>query len=108
MNNILIQLEGSDLSSRRTAAVVRQQILNATQDGNQISVDLSEVKSISESYADEAFGVIVANKGLNWLVANVHILSNRESVLKSIATAIRRRLKELELDLDDEESHALS
>lgn len=99
MNNILIHVEGTDLSSRRTAAVVRQKILNGVSEGKSIVIDLTEVKSISESYADEAFGVIVANQGLKWFLKNVHIESQREPVIKSIAYAINRRLKNQNLNV---------
>ncbi|OAM51997.1 hypothetical protein A7981_00435 [Methylovorus sp. MM2] len=101
MDNIQIHIDGTDLSSRKTAAVVRQKILLAVSEGKTISIDLSDVHSISESYADEAFGVIVASQGLNWLVKNVQFQSEKDAVIKSIASAINRRLKNLNLKVSE-------
>jgi anti-anti-sigma regulatory factor len=101
MSKTLIHVKGTDLSSRRTAAAIRQKILTDINEGFSVVIDLTEVKSISESYADEAFGVIVANHGLNWFIKNIHIESQRDPVIKSIASAINRRLKNQNLNLQE-------
>ena len=94
MTEIVITLPSSDLASRRTAAVERHKIISQIQQGNQVSVDLINVESLSYSYADELFGVTVANKGLDWLVNNISIINARESVLRVVAEVVKLRLNE--------------
>ena len=94
MGNVTLKLPGSDLASRRTAAVKRYQLVSQVQQGNQVTLDLSEVQSISESYADELFGVLVAQQGFEWVQQHVSIIDVAEHVLDVIATAIQQRLDE--------------
>lgn len=54
MVEITVKLEGMDLTPRKTAAVERHKLLGYTAAaGNKVSVDLSNVVSLSYSYADE-------------------------------------------------------
>ena len=92
---IYLKPEGSDLASRHTAAIVRFDIERAVQNGEIVIVDLRDVLSISESYADELFGILVARYGLRWLGENVRI-SAQQRVLLSIATALKNRLERIE------------
>lgn len=93
MDNI-IPILGSDLSSRKSAAIVRDHILKSVTSDAKVTVDLSTVLSISESYADEAFGVLVVANGIEWFVLNIQLSAARDSVLKTIAQVIQRRLNE--------------
>lgn len=68
MTEITIKLEGPDLASRKTAAIERHKILGHTSTGNKVAVDLSNVVSLSYSYADELIGVLAAVKGWEWLI----------------------------------------
>ena len=94
MADIIIKLEGSDLTSRKTAAIERHKLLGHSAAGNTVVVDLSEVVSLSYSYADELFGVLAAVRGWDWLSKTVHLESANEHVLRVIAEVINRRLKE--------------
>lgn len=94
MAEVTIKLEGPDLASRKTAAVERHKLLGHAATGNKVTVDLSNVVSVSYSYADELFGVLAAVKGWDWLTKNVHLKDANEHVLRVIAEAIDRRLKE--------------
>lgn len=94
MTDTTIKLPGTDLASRRTAATVRYNVASAVSSGNRVVVDLSEIESVSYSYADELFGVIAATQGFDWLVEHVKIVNTKEHVLRVIAEVISRRLKE--------------
>ena len=94
MTEITIKLEGPDLASRRTAAIERHKLLGHTAAGNKVAVDLSNVVSLSYSYADELIGVLAAIKGWEWLIKNVQLKGANEHVLRVVAEAINRRLKE--------------
>ena len=57
-----------------------------------VSIDLGGVFSISESYADELFGVLALRYGLGWLSDNVAFHNQNHFVFRAIASAIRQRL----------------
>lgn len=83
-----------DLASRTSARKLRKQIEEEIAAGYHVTIDLTRVKSISESYADELFAVLVEIHNLEWFTANIKILHDSPDtygVLRSIATAIKRR-----------------
>lgn len=94
MADIAIKLIGPDLASRTTAAIERHKLLGYAAAGNKIVVNLSDVVSLSYSYADELFGVLAAVRGWDWLSKAVRLEGANEHVLRVIAEAINRRLKE--------------
>lgn len=94
MAEITITLPGTDLASRRTAATVRYNVVNAVSSGNVVVIDLGAVESLSYSYADELFGVLAALQGWEWLIEKVRLVGAKERVLRVIAEVINRRLKE--------------
>lgn len=94
MADITITLPGTDLASRRTAAIVRYNVVSAVSSGNVVSVDLSGIESLSYSYADELFGVLAALQGWDWLIEKIRIVGAKEHVLRVIAEVVNRRLKE--------------
>lgn len=81
----------TDLASRSVAAKDRAAIGEALSESQTIVVDLKNVASISESFADELFGVLVLEKGLAFVTRHLKIRNASESVLKSIAVAMQRR-----------------
>jgi hypothetical protein len=91
--------EGSDLASRSSARKLRIKIEQAIAMEKIAVIDLTNVISISESYADELFAVLVEQHGLQWFSAKIKLLHQAPSsnyVLRSVATAIRRRLENQE------------
>ena len=87
-----IIIADTDLASRQAAAELRAQIEQLVLSGNKVSIDLSAVLSISESYADELFGVLALRYGLEWLTNYVAIRHPSSFVFRAIASAIRQRL----------------
>lgn len=91
MNNFYI--DETDLASRRSAAALRAEIEAHLLNGC-ATVDLSGVESVSESYADELFGVLVAHYSLPWVFSRLQVVGARPAVIKTITQALRYRLEQ--------------
>jgi hypothetical protein len=87
-----IKIADTDLASRQAAATLRAQIEQHVLTGDKVSIDLSAVFAISESYADELFGVLALRYGLEWLTDHVALHNLKPFVFRAIADAIRQRL----------------
>ncbi len=93
MNETILTIADTDLGSRHAAAKFRALVEKRTFADGKLVVDLGAVLSISESYADELFGVLVARYGLKWFVEHIAIRAAGPAVFHVIATAIRSRLE---------------
>lgn len=83
------------LASRSQAIIARQEIEGLLfADNTKLHIDLSEVDSISESYSDEVFGVLVLRHGAEHLFKCIQLDNAKQHILASIATVIQRRMKE--------------
>jgi len=89
-----IILRGTDLASRKRAAVIRQEVEDALAHNASIRIDASETLSISDSYADELFGVLVLKLGLADVTQKIKVFTENNSVLRSVAVAMHRRANE--------------
>jgi hypothetical protein len=89
-----IKIADTDLASRQAAAELRAQIVQCILSGkySKVSIDLSNVLSISESYADELFGVLAFRYGLEWLTNYLVLHQPSHFVFRAVASAIRQRL----------------
>lgn len=87
------QLPKGFLASRTLAIPHRNKIEQAFHNAEiiKILIDLSEVESISESYADEIFGVLVAEFGCEDVLKKIQINNAKDYVLENIAIVIDRR-----------------
>lgn len=81
----------TDLASRALAAEERSSIECLLSENNQVTIDLSQVASVSESYADELFGVLVLKRGLDFVTKHIRFVNASDSVLRPIAVAMKRR-----------------
>lgn len=81
----------TDLASRQLGANERVRLESLLSKQEAVAIDLKNVESISESFADELFGVMVRDRGLDFVTARVRILNAAEEVLRSIAIAMHRR-----------------
>jgi hypothetical protein len=95
MFNNTIKIADTDLASRQAAADLRAQVVQIvlSDNNNKVTLDFSNVLSISESYADELFGVLALRYGLEWLTNSVAIHHSSPFVFRAIASAIRQRLR---------------
>lgn len=90
-----IKISKTDLASRSTAGQLRLQLLQILSTNSTLELDLSSVESISDSYADELFGVLSASIGLENFFSRVKIVGARQDLARVIAQNIRNRTTEL-------------
>jgi hypothetical protein len=96
MEIINYSLPSSDLASRKLAIIERNRIEELISNKNVlVNLDMNTVFSISESYSDELFGVLVIRYGADSVLNSIKVLNAKEHVLISIAQVIKRRTKEL-------------
>jgi len=85
---------GTDLSSRRSASELRSQVTVALSGAaEQIEFDLSHVRTISHSFADELFAILVLEHGADWFRDHVHVINPSGAVRQTILEAILQRLE---------------
>lgn len=89
----VFSLPNGDLASRTLAVPFRQMIERAfsEDESSTIELDLKAVQSISESYADELFGILVKEFGVETVLDRMKITNADDYVLESIASVIDRR-----------------
>ena len=95
MNTVTIALAsyGTDLSSRANGVVVRDALLAALAHGSlRVTVDCTGIRTLSESFADEVFGLLVAEYGKPWFKEHVAVLGLTDSTRVSILRAVAERL----------------
>ncbi|MBS1206477.1 MAG: hypothetical protein H6R25_3376 [Proteobacteria bacterium] len=95
MKTIIYKLPSGDLASRRLAISERHKLEGHLRLGERVRLDLSDVLSLSESYSDEIFGVLVVKLGADAVLSNVKIEKASPAILKSIARVILRRSNEV-------------
>lgn len=84
-------IAGNSLASRSSALVERERLVAAIRNGSVVVYDLSSVVSISSSYADELFGVLVMQFGVDRVLDSLKIVGASPAVLRVIAEAINVR-----------------
>ena len=77
----------SDLASRLFAAVDRVYINNLISRDYNVTLDMTSVKCITNSYADELLGVLVKRLGIDVLSNKVRVIAS-DCILEQIAEAI--------------------
>lgn len=82
---------GVDISSRTRAAALRQAI---EADCDITRLDFSGVRTISDSFADELFGVLVEQRGDEWFRTHVQVTNLSDALRATILEAIANRLNE--------------
>jgi hypothetical protein len=93
MKQIRLSEYGHHLSSRSRANELRCEVLASFANGNQsVTIDLAGVVTLSDSFADELFAVIVAEQGENWFRKHIHVINASEPVRESILQTVQYRL----------------
>lgn len=81
----------TDLASRPLAAKEREAICALLSGNEKVVIDLANVESISESFADELFGVLVLECGFDYVIQKIKLVNAADDVIRSIAIAMKRR-----------------
>jgi hypothetical protein len=85
---------GTDLSGRVSAVGVREAILAALKGGKTpAKIDCTGVRTLCESFADEVFGVLMAEHGKAWFRQHVAVTGLTESTRAAILRAVDERLR---------------
>ena len=88
---------GTDLSSRQRATALRLDIASQTAAGiTPVTLDFAGVRSVSESFADGAIAVLVAERGEEWFRQNVRLVNLTPSVRLSVLEAVDERCRSTE------------
>ncbi len=94
MSHIRLADVGHHLASRARASDLRNELIDAVDAGLETYVvDLSDVRSISDSFADEYFAVLAEERGDAWFRAHVRVEGASDVVRGSVIRAIRTRLE---------------
>ena len=75
---------GKSLNTRFLGASLKEHIMKEYKSCNHIILDFSNVKSISQSFADQSFGIIVSEVGLTSFQKNFEIINIKNNVPKII------------------------
>ncbi|NBV89253.1 MAG: DUF4325 domain-containing protein [Betaproteobacteria bacterium] len=85
---------GTDLSSRQRAAALRLDITSQTAAGiTPVTLDFAGVRTVSESFADGAIAVLVAERGEEWFRQNVRLVNLSPFVRLSVLEAVDERCR---------------
>lgn len=84
-------IAGNCLASRSSALVERERLVSAIRNDSVVVYDLSSIVSISSSYADELFGVLVMQFGIEKVLDSLKIVGASPAVLRVIAEAMNVR-----------------
>lgn len=91
MEKTIIVRPASALVSRKTAIEERNRLIAALETNQVVTLDLSDIVSISDSYADEFFGVLSVILSLNTMLERIKVAGATDYHLQVIATAVQRR-----------------
>lgn len=88
---------GTDLSSRYRAAGLRQQVIDSAHNGQAVHIDFAGVRTLSDSFADELFGILVLERGDEWFREKISVLNLSPPIRTTILEAVADRLESREL-----------
>jgi hypothetical protein len=95
----LAETLGTDLSNRRGAARLRSEIIRKICGPDDLlTIDFAGVRTLSDSFADELFGVLVENRREPWFRQHVRLVNLRADIRLTILEAIQQRLDRLEAE----------
>lgn len=94
--DIIIKIEETDPCSRSLASRYRNAIVDLINEGKKGTIDLTNVISMSHSFADELFGVIILDYGWDKMWEHIQLKGADDSVRSNIKNAIFGRM-----DIDD-------
>lgn len=95
MNSIIFDLPAGDLASRKNAIATRESLKALWVTHELVIVNCKNVEALSESYADELFGVLVLEEGYERVIQHLKIQAAETHVLLSIASVIKRRKQQM-------------
>ena len=90
----LIAEVGRYPSSRAKGALFRRQIKAALGGGaTSAMIDLEGIEAMSDSFADEVFGVLAAQHGKEWFKKHITLVNLTPTIREDLLAVLRRRTK---------------
>ncbi|WP_375579041.1 STAS-like domain-containing protein [Marivirga tractuosa] len=86
---------GSSLGTRAKGQEIRKVILGALEQGDFVKFDLTGVKVMSHSFADECFGKILLEVDLQFLKSNSTFKNANSAVSKTISFVLKSRMQDI-------------
>ncbi|WP_394701051.1 STAS-like domain-containing protein [uncultured Acetobacteroides sp.] len=85
----------TNLSTRNLGAIIRESFISDLKNGNKVIFDLSNIESISNSFADECFGKLLISYQVNDLKSITSFANTTPFIKDTILFALNIRLKDL-------------
>lgn len=79
---------GSDLTSVKKAAELRQSILEEINLGFNVEIDFKDVRSLSSGWTRNAFGLIAKTKGKDFFKNHILLTNMSKGIKKSILESV--------------------
>lgn len=86
----IAELAGTDLSARTRARALRGDVVKLAP----VTLNFAGVECVSDSFLDELFGVLVAERGLEWFRANIVLEGLSTAIRHDLLAAVRARLEQ--------------
>lgn len=86
---------GESLNTRFFGASLKNYIMDEFNNKDQVILDFSDVKSISQSFADQCFGIIVSEIGLETFQKKFKIINIKDNVAKIIKYVALKRANKI-------------
>lgn len=89
----LAQSFGTDLSDRSRAAILRERVVQVSATSQEpFVIDFAGVRTVSDSFADELFGVLYLEHGPDWIRQHISAINLAPDVRLTILEAIQGRI----------------
>jgi hypothetical protein len=93
MQTTIIEVAGTDLNSRASAAELRAKVEACALTGGRAALHLGLVRSMTPDYADELAGELASRHGLKWVFDHIRFEAAAPAVVQTIVNALRDRLQ---------------
>ena len=85
--------KGTNLGTRSDGGEIRNKIMSEINKGEKVILDFSHVDLVSGSFADECLGIMIAEKGFDFVKNNVTIQNSNPSVTLVLKQTMKNRLR---------------
>lgn len=82
------EMYGTDLSSTKKANELRENMLEEINVGLNIEVDMKDVRSITNGWANKSFGIIIKDNGEDFFKNHIRIINMNKNVKKTLVEGI--------------------
>ena len=93
MSTTYLKEYGTDLSNRLIGSELRNRIVTSAKAGDKQIIDFEGVRTLSESFSDELFAVIVEEIGYEWFRNNLKLVNLTTEIRRTILQTVQDREK---------------